>query len=197
MALKLAGEECSVVQGLDSEGYVETVRTLLPDNDDSRYLGSATLGWKGVHFPNFLLAEVGSYLAARDNANTVYKDFRANRFYGANIEATSRFKASSVSGCDFVTDASVTAYLPFKGYGTGAYVEHARLAPNNFELKNGKLTGNLDCNGQQALNHILETFTEATKPAATGNAGRVIYVSDAVAGSKFQGSDGASWLGLG
>ena len=42
------------------------------------------------------------------------------------------------------------------------------------------------------------TFTTATRPAATSkNAGTIIFVSDGAAGSKFQGSDGSSWLGLG
>lgn len=40
-------------------------------------------------------------------------------------------------------------------------------------------------------------FTTATLPAANKNEGLVVYVSDAAAGSKFQGSDGTSWVALG
>lgn len=39
------------------------------------------------------------------------------------------------------------------------------------------------------------SFTSATRPAHA--AGKMIYVSDASAGSKFQGSDGSSWVSLG
>lgn len=44
----------------------------------------------------------------------------------------------------------------------------------------------------------LPTFTTATKPAAsTVQAGTMIFVSDAGAGSQFQGSDGTTWRTLG
>ena len=41
-----------------------------------------------------------------------------------------------------------------------------------------------------------EVFTLATIPAA-GNAGRVIFVSDAPAGTQFQGDTGVAWVPLG
>ncbi len=44
---------------------------------------------------------------------------------------------------------------------------------------------------------IPRSFTTATRPAAASSTGAVIYVTDAAAGSKFQGSDGASWVSLG
>jgi len=40
------------------------------------------------------------------------------------------------------------------------------------------------------------TYTTATRPG-TRAAGTIIFVSDASAGSKFQGWDGASWVSLG
>lgn len=41
-------------------------------------------------------------------------------------------------------------------------------------------------------------FLVATRPAASAaNEGLLIYVKDAAAGSKFQGSDGSSWVSLG
>ena len=43
----------------------------------------------------------------------------------------------------------------------------------------------------------LATYTTATLPAAADYPGALIYVSDAAAGAKFQGSDGTSWVSLG
>ena len=40
-------------------------------------------------------------------------------------------------------------------------------------------------------------YLTASRPAASTNPGLVIFVSDAAAGSKFQGSDGSSWVSLG
>lgn len=37
-------------------------------------------------------------------------------------------------------------------------------------------------------------YTEATKPSAVGRTGQIIHVTDGAAGSKFQGSDGSTWL---
>lgn len=45
---------------------------------------------------------------------------------------------------------------------------------------------------------LLRSYTTSTRPtAAAANAGAVIFVSDASGGSKFQGSDGSSWVSLG
>lgn len=44
---------------------------------------------------------------------------------------------------------------------------------------------------------VLMTFTIATRPAASTWTGGTIFVSDGAVGSKFQGSDGTSWVGLG
>lgn len=43
----------------------------------------------------------------------------------------------------------------------------------------------------------LATYTTATRPAAVSNKGAIIFVSDGAAGSKFQGSDGTTWVSLG
>jgi hypothetical protein len=44
----------------------------------------------------------------------------------------------------------------------------------------------------------LPVYTTATKPAASAvQAGTLIFVSDAGAGSQFQGSDGTTWRTLG
>lgn len=41
-----------------------------------------------------------------------------------------------------------------------------------------------------------QIYKTATRPA-TVNEGTIIFVSDAAAGSKFQGWDGSSWVSLG
>jgi hypothetical protein len=43
----------------------------------------------------------------------------------------------------------------------------------------------------------LGTYTVATRPAAATWPGAIIYVSDAAAGARFQGSDGTAWISLG
>ncbi|MBI4289772.1 MAG: hypothetical protein HY671_15255 [Chloroflexi bacterium] len=45
MALRLAGEEFPVVQGLDDLGWLARARDLLPDGDAVRLLGSASQRW--------------------------------------------------------------------------------------------------------------------------------------------------------
>jgi hypothetical protein len=56
----------------------------------------------------------------------------------------------------------------------------------------------LDRLGVRPASLRLPTYTTATRPpATTANAGMPIYVSDAAAGSKFQGSNGTAWVSLG
>ncbi len=43
----------------------------------------------------------------------------------------------------------------------------------------------------------LTPYTVATRPAAADCEGAIIYVSDAGAGAKYQGSDGTNWVNLG
>lgn len=40
-------------------------------------------------------------------------------------------------------------------------------------------------------------YTTITIPAASKHSGKIIFVSDAAFGAKFQGSDGTSWFNLG
>lgn len=53
--------------------------------------------------------------------------------------------------------------------------------------------------GSEAMTGPLELAPYATAaiPAAADHEGTIIYVSDASAGSKFQGSDGTNWVNLG
>jgi hypothetical protein len=56
----------------------------------------------------------------------------------------------------------------------------------------------LDRLGVRPSSLRLPTYTMATlPPATTANAGMPVYVSDAAAGSKYQGSDGSAWVSLG
>lgn len=51
---------------------------------------------------------------------------------------------------------------------------------------------------EPATNPLLpREYTTATRPTASDWEGGMIYVSDGAAGSKFQGSDGTSWVSLG
>lgn len=43
----------------------------------------------------------------------------------------------------------------------------------------------------------LSTYTIATLPPAAQHEGAIVYVSDGLAGEKFRGSDGATWVNLG
>jgi hypothetical protein len=68
---------------------------------------------------------------------------------------------------------------------------------NEVDLENF-LRETLDRLGVRPSSLRLPTYTTATRPAATtANAGMPIYVSDAAAGSKYQGSDGSAWVSLG
>ena len=53
------------------------------------------------------------------------------------------------------------SYVALQGWN-GAWTEHARLASNNFELKNGKLTGDLDVSANN-IGPLLIDRTTATK----------------------------------
>lgn len=49
----------------------------------------------------------------------------------------------------------------------------------------------------EARSYGLPTYTTAGRPAASSMPRGLIFVSDAAAGSQFQGSDGTSWVALG
>lgn len=48
-----------------------------------------------------------------------------------------------------------------------------------------------------ALQAGATTYTVATRPDPTKFPAMIIFVSDAASGSKYQGSDGSSWVSLG
>ena len=67
----------------------------------------------------------------------------------------------------------------------------------SFFTGSGTFAAKLDANANLEVvgGLTIGSFTTATRPAHA--AGKMIYVSDASAGSKFQGSDGSSWVSLG
>lgn len=67
----------------------------------------------------------------------------------------------------------------------------------SFFTGSGTFAAKLDANSNLAVvgGVTIGSFTVATRPAHAP--GKMIYVSDASAGSKFQGSDGSSWVSLG
>ncbi|MBA3585381.1 MAG: hypothetical protein H0W36_12805 [Gemmatimonadetes bacterium] len=54
-----------------------------------------------------------------------------------------------------------------------------------------------DLNTLRNRHVVPRSFTTATRPAAASSTGTVIYVTDGAPGSRFQGSDGATWVSLG
>ena len=114
---------------------------------------------------------------------------RLRQLYGANAGLDISFgellQLQDSDDADVIraTINSANGFAKFGGSGTPT---------DSLEAANG-----INLSGGTFKRLAVEPFTEATKPAAAGNDGRIIYVSDGAAGSKFQGSDGSSWLGLG
>lgn len=67
------------------------------------------------------------------------------------------------------------------------------------ELLIQRVNGTLPKDGSEAMTGPMRpgAYTVATRPAAADWPGGIIYVSDAAAGAKYQGSDGAAWVNLG
>ena len=62
-----------------------------------------------------------------------------------------------------------------------------------------RLNRTLPKDGTEAMTAALplQELTVATRPAASANEGRIIYVSDGGGGAVFQGSNGSAWVNLG
>lgn len=62
-----------------------------------------------------------------------------------------------------------------------------------------RVNATLPKDGTEAMTGPLElsSYLTAARPTAADYEGAIIYVSDGAAGSKFQGSDGTSWVSLG
>ena len=102
MALQVLPQQ---IVGVGADGYIETVKTLLPLADDTYYLGSATLGFKGLHVAtDFLLKEADGRLSVRNSADTAFKELQA-------LKLIARGNAIALP------DGS--NYLGFRRYGAG------------------------------------------------------------------------------
>lgn len=62
-----------------------------------------------------------------------------------------------------------------------------------------RVNATLPKDGTEAMTGPLElkSYLTAGLPPAADHEGAIVYVSDGAAGSKFRGSDGASWVSLG
>jgi len=102
-----------------------------------------------------------------------------------------------------------TSFTPIlSGGATGVQITGPVLTGKlEFAARNGLQDTNLYRSGVNSLKTDgsfavggtiqLATFTLATRPPAASWTGGIIFVSDAPRGSKFQGSDGSSWVSLG
>ncbi len=174
MALRLAGEEFSVVQGLDRLGWTREVRA-----------SDALAGLK--------ITQSGSGMAiqlVRATAGGNWMGFYVgeNRYGRMTVNANYHL--------ELATDDGDLVLLP----APGNHIDLRAAIVNSGAGNNGRASFADDVElqaGYKLFNLTVEAFTEATKPSAAGNAGRIVYVSDGAAGSKFQGSDGTSWVSLG
>lgn len=96
----------------------------------------------------------------------------------------------------------VSEGLPFTPTGTPTIQVLERLLPildRVLREHGARLNRVLPKDGSEAMTGPLrlKAYTTLTLPAAADWAGAILYVSDAAAGSKFQGSDGVAWVALG
>lgn len=74
-----------------------------------------------------------------------------------------------------------------------------RVLADTFQSHGLAINERIDVFGGTAMQAPLPLahFPSGERPAPEAHPGAVIFVPDAPAGQKFQGSDGASWVGLG
>lgn len=71
------------------------VKTIQPAADDTYYLGTTTLGWKGLHTPNMLIDEEdNATLAVRNNADDAYRALHVGWHY---VEAGLAMQADGIA----------------------------------------------------------------------------------------------------
>lgn len=135
MALRLAGEEYSVVQGLDEQGWVRETGALTIGGDVS-------IGANKLKTTNLLLKEAAStQIDLKNAADNDWKDLRVGHLFPDSL--------ATLNGDDAYT------LLEARDNGVGL-VEVARLAGGadpKLEIKAGKLTDTLNANGQ-AINTV-------------------------------------------
>lgn len=100
-----------------------------------------------------------------------------------------------------VPSSMMTAMGPEPGLQSRFLSGLQRVLTELFVRYAHRLNRVLPTDGSEAMVGPLELmeYTDApdTKPTAADYEGTVIYVSDGVAGAKFRGSDGTSWINLG
>lgn len=142
---------------------------------------------------------LGRHMDGSGNAAFGLSDLAGKAGAGLNISPTWNYEAQDAR--IYTANQALSAWvlrLRILGGVVPAEVDivNADLDLNNNLLNNTKLGTALNCNLQAMQNFKLESFTTAARPAP-GNSGRVIYVSDAASGSKFQGDAGSDWVNLG
>lgn len=107
------------------------------------------------------------------------------------LSSTGRHSATS----DQTTPTDGSAYFYKASAGAVLSGYQVMLETGSAGSRSTKVTVNNSGDLAVTGSVTIGSFTTATRP--THAAGKMIYVSDASAGSKFQGSDGSSWVSLG
>lgn len=141
---------------------------IVPANDNERKIGSATKGLLGIYTAHhYIFSHTTEDVYIRNKANTALRNLGIGTLkFGTSL--------SALGDGNISTRDNTAGYIAMKGFGSGAHVEHARLAPNNFELKNGLLTGKFLGNFQEA-----ESLGKVSFGTATTGATKLVEVNPA------------------
>jgi len=164
--------------------------------------GAASSSVGAYSTSNTLTANFRQYRrrATGDGALVVNDALGANAFagYTGSIYKVASSIAAAVD--DAVTATSMPSRLVFNTTSVGgtAFTEKMRINKDgNVGIGTNNPTERLHVAGNALLtgSATLGSFTLATRPAHA--AGKIIYVSDAPDGEKYQGSNGTTWTNLG
>lgn len=210
----LSSTGVAVTGALSSTGRHSATSDQTTPTDGSAYFYKSSAG--AVVSGSQVVLETGS---AGSRSAKVTLDASGNLGLGVTPSAWhSTFRAIDIGAyASVVCESAVTAdifantyYKPVVGftYRNNDYASYMRQQGGVFKWYTAPsgTAGNvipftqamvLDANSNLAVTGsvTIGSFTTATRPAHA--AGKMIYVSDASAGSKFQGSDGSSWVSLG
>jgi hypothetical protein len=96
---------------------------------------------------------------------------------------------------DFPAVNGKISILPAAHTGYSEALNFQNDTGNGLNINTGNGSGQVRVRANGVVQ--LQSFTTAGRPTASSYTGGLIYVSDGAAGSKFQGSDGTSWVSLG
>lgn len=137
-----------------------------------------TIHVQRILFPTLLIKTEGggAQLSIRNVADDAYRsvvcqDVISNGLIQLYGTATMRYQ---IDGKLQANDA-VAGKLDFEGYGSGSYVKHAAVNPNDFGLYNPKLYGKLTGNSQ-LIEDYLQKHAAKTSAYTTVAADRIIGV---------------------